>query len=123
MKYYLAPMEGITGYIYRNSYEKFFHNIDKYFTPFIVTNKSRSLKTKELRDVLPENNKGAIRTFYFITKAQFSYCFVFPTCRTDGSSPPADMMVAPNDRASMGIARRGALWGCDKSVQKVCRKR
>ena len=58
MKYYLAPMEGITGYIYRNSYEKFFHNIDKYFTPFIVTNKSRSLKTKELRDVLPENNNG-----------------------------------------------------------------
>lgn len=58
MKYYLAPMEGITGYIYRNTYEKFFHNIDKYFTPFIVTNKSRSLKTKELRDALPENNKG-----------------------------------------------------------------
>jgi tRNA-dihydrouridine synthase len=58
MKYYLAPMEGITGYIYRNSYEKFFDNIDKYFTPFIVPNKSRSLKTKELKDVLPENNKG-----------------------------------------------------------------
>ncbi|MBU5225997.1 tRNA-dihydrouridine synthase family protein [Clostridium senegalense] len=58
MKYYLAPMEGITGYIYRNSYEKFFHNIDKYFTPFIVPNTSRSLKTKELRDILPENNKG-----------------------------------------------------------------
>ncbi|MGL4570448.1 MAG: tRNA dihydrouridine synthase [Clostridium sp.] len=58
MKYYLAPMEGITGYIYRNSYEKYFGNIDKYFTPFIVTNKSKSLKTKELRDVLPENNGG-----------------------------------------------------------------
>ena len=58
MKYYLAPMEGITGYIYRNSYEKFFHNIDKYFTPFIATNKGASLRTKELRDVLPENNKG-----------------------------------------------------------------
>lgn len=58
MKYYLAPMEGITGYIYRNSYEKFFNNIDKYFTPFIVTNKGTSLKNKELRDVLPENNKG-----------------------------------------------------------------
>ncbi|WML34811.1 tRNA-dihydrouridine synthase family protein [Clostridium sp. OS1-26] len=58
MKYYLAPMEGITGYIYRNSYEKFFNNIDKYFTPFIVPNNSTSLKTKELRDILPENNKG-----------------------------------------------------------------
>ncbi|HHD2751320.1 TPA: tRNA dihydrouridine synthase [Clostridium perfringens] len=57
MKYYLAPMEGITGFIYRNSYDKFFGNIDKYFTPFIVPNESRSLKTKELRDVLPENNR------------------------------------------------------------------
>ncbi|AGF58532.1 tRNA-dihydrouridine synthase [Clostridium saccharoperbutylacetonicum] len=58
MKYYFAPMEGITGFIYRNSYEKFFGNIDKYFAPFIVPNKSRSLKTKELRDILPENNIG-----------------------------------------------------------------
>ncbi|MBU5317802.1 tRNA-dihydrouridine synthase family protein [Clostridium bornimense] len=57
MKFYLAPMEGITGYIYRNTYKKYFNNIDKYFTPFIVTNKGTSLKTKELRDVLPENNK------------------------------------------------------------------
>jgi tRNA-dihydrouridine synthase len=58
MKYYLAPLEGITGYVYRNTYEKYFGNIYKYFTPFIVPNSSRSLKTKELRDVLPENNKG-----------------------------------------------------------------
>ena len=58
MKYYLAPMEGITGHIYRNSYEKYFHNIDKYFTPFIVPNQSVSLKTKELKDLLPQNNKG-----------------------------------------------------------------
>ena len=36
MKYYLAPMEGITGYIYRNSYNKYFNNIDKFFTPFII---------------------------------------------------------------------------------------
>ena len=61
MKYYLAPMEGITGYIYRNTYEKYFHNVDKYFTPFIIPNKSRSLKTKELIDVLPENNKKTWR--------------------------------------------------------------
>ena len=58
MKFYLAPMEGITGHIYRNSYEKYFHNIDKYFTPFIVPNQSVSLKTKEVKDLLPQNNKG-----------------------------------------------------------------
>lgn len=58
MKFYLAPMEGITGFIYRNAYAKHFGHIDKYFTPFIVPNRSRSLKTKELRDIQPENNKG-----------------------------------------------------------------
>lgn len=58
MKFYLAPMEGITGYVYRNAYDKYFNNIDKYFTPFIVPNKTRKLKTKELRDILPENNNG-----------------------------------------------------------------
>ncbi len=58
MKYYLAPMEGITGYIYRNTYKRYFGNIDKYFAPFIVPTKGRKLKTSELRDVLPENNIG-----------------------------------------------------------------
>ncbi|WP_294404051.1 tRNA-dihydrouridine synthase [uncultured Clostridium sp.] len=56
MKYYFAPMEGITGYVYRNAYAEFFDNIDKYFTPFIIPNESRKFKTKELIDVLPENN-------------------------------------------------------------------
>lgn len=58
MKFYLAPMEGITGYVYRNAYEKYFGNIDKYFTPFISTTSGRKFSTKELRDVSPDNNKN-----------------------------------------------------------------
>ncbi|MBU5454944.1 tRNA dihydrouridine synthase [Caproiciproducens sp. MSJ-32] len=59
MKYYLAPLEGLTVFIYRNAYRKYFgDNFDKYFAPFIVPNSSRSLKTRELRDILPENNIG-----------------------------------------------------------------
>lgn len=59
MKFYLAPMEGITGYIYRNAYHDFFHPMDKYFTPFIVPKNLRKLKNKEIRDILPENNTAA----------------------------------------------------------------
>ena len=59
MKYYLAPLEGLTVFIYRNAYKKYFgDNFDKYFAPFIVPNNSSSLKTRELRDILPENNIG-----------------------------------------------------------------
>ncbi len=73
MKYYLAPMEGITGYIYRNTYEKYFHNVDKYFTPFIIPNKSRSLKTKELIDVLPENNKNMTIVPQILTNNSYEF--------------------------------------------------
>lgn len=56
MKYYLAPMEGITGHIYRNALEKYFPGTDRYFTPFIAPDQNKVLRTKELRDVIPENN-------------------------------------------------------------------
>jgi tRNA-dihydrouridine synthase len=58
MNYYFAPMEGLTGYVYRNAHNTFFKHIDKYFSPFIVANQSESFKTKELNDILPENNQG-----------------------------------------------------------------
>ncbi len=58
MQYYLAPLEGITGYVYRNAYEKVFHNVDKYFTPFLSPTKNKKLTSREKNDVLPEHNKG-----------------------------------------------------------------
>ncbi|SFR69784.1 tRNA dihydrouridine synthase [Anaeromicropila populeti] len=58
MKFYLAPMEGVTGYIFRNAYHTFFNHIDKYFAPFIVANQRDSFKTRDLNDILPEHNEG-----------------------------------------------------------------
>lgn len=58
MNFYLAPMEGITGYVYRNAYHAVFAPADKYVTPFIVTNQNYKWKSKELNDVLPEHNRG-----------------------------------------------------------------
>lgn len=58
MKFYLAPLEGITGYVFRNAHYDYFHPADKYFTPFITPGLNSSLKSKALKDVLPENNHG-----------------------------------------------------------------
>jgi len=60
MNFYFAPLEGLTGYIYRNAHNTFFNNIDKYFSPFIVANQSESFKTREINDILPENNQGLV---------------------------------------------------------------
>lgn len=58
MNLYLAPMEEITGYVYRNTLNKFFPYVDKYFTPFITPNQNKLLKTREGREIIPEHNKG-----------------------------------------------------------------
>lgn len=56
MNYYYAPLEGITGNLYRNTHHEFFHGVDAYFAPFISTSHSTDKRRKEMRDILPENN-------------------------------------------------------------------
>jgi tRNA-dihydrouridine synthase len=58
MKFYFAPLEGVTGYIYRNAYQTFFGQIDKYFTPFITPTSKKDFASRELNDILPEHNQG-----------------------------------------------------------------
>lgn len=58
MRYYLAPMEGVTTYTYRNAYHELFHPMDSYMTPFIVPHKDCRFKARELKEILPEHNQG-----------------------------------------------------------------
>ncbi len=57
MQFYLAPMESITGYVYRNVYHSLWDDVDKYFAPFITPTQKKILKTRERKDVAPENNQ------------------------------------------------------------------
>lgn len=55
MNYDLAPMEGITTYIYRSTFEKYYGGISRYYTPFLA---SMHLSNREKNEVLPEHNEG-----------------------------------------------------------------
>ncbi len=57
MKVYFAPMEGITGYVFRNVHHRFYNHITEYYTPFIVPNQTRRLTSREMNDILPEHNR------------------------------------------------------------------
>ena len=57
MQIYLAPMEGITTFIYRNAFARHYGKIDKYFTPFLS---NKNLNYKESNEILPEHNKGLV---------------------------------------------------------------
>lgn len=58
MRYYLAPLEGITSYIYRNAYHRHFHPMDKYFTPFLVPHSKKGFNAREQKETMPEHNEG-----------------------------------------------------------------
>ena len=56
MQLYLAPMEGLTGYVFRNAYHKYYEPMDKYFTPFFPA--AKKMNKKIVQDLIPENNPG-----------------------------------------------------------------
>lgn len=58
MKYYAAPMEGLSGYLWRRVHAELFGPADKYFTPFLSPNATCTFQRKELDEIAPEHNQG-----------------------------------------------------------------
>lgn len=69
MEFYLAPMEGITGYVYRNQLHKDFGGVTKFMTPFLAPVPKKVLKTKERRDIDVDNNEGIPLVPQVLTKS------------------------------------------------------
>lgn len=84
MKYYYAPMEGITGYLHRGVCHTFFPDIDKYFTPFLAPNQSGKLSNKEKNDILPEHNQGLTLVPQILTNRAECFLAVERTLREYG---------------------------------------
>lgn len=56
MRVDFAPMEGVTGYVYRNLHRAMFGGVDRYYMPFLSANQSRVFSKKEWQDLCPEHN-------------------------------------------------------------------
>ena len=64
MKYYFAPMEGITLYPLRNVHREVFGaGVDKYYTPFLTAAQTFHFKNREKKDVLPEKQPEFMEDF------------------------------------------------------------
>ncbi len=55
-RFYAAPMEGLTTWLWRRVHHEVFGGADKYFTPFVSPNANLSFQRKELREL--EGNGG-----------------------------------------------------------------
>ena len=58
MRYTFAPLEGVTGYVYRNLHRRWFGGVERYYMPFISVGQSRSFSPREWQDFCPEHNES-----------------------------------------------------------------
>lgn len=58
MEVYFAPLEGITGYVFRNAHHDIFPSVNRYYTPFITPKQGKSFTAREWNDVIPQHNEG-----------------------------------------------------------------
>ena len=49
-EFHFAPLQGCTDYIFRNAFDKYFGNINAYYTPFIRIEKG-DFRRKDMRDI------------------------------------------------------------------------
>lgn len=52
MKYYAAPLEGMTNYMWRRIHADIFGGADRYFTPFVSPNATFKFQTKEMNELI-----------------------------------------------------------------------
>ncbi len=84
MKFYMAPMEGVTTNVFRKAYHRHFPAFDKYFTPFVTPNDNGRLTPKEYRDVAPEYNEGLPTVPQILTNHSDGFIRTAHTLKTMG---------------------------------------
>ena len=58
MEFLFAPMEGVTGRIYRRVHARFFPGVSRYYAPFFSPSGDHHFPLRGLTDLLPEENPG-----------------------------------------------------------------
>ena len=94
MRYDFAPMEGITGALFRRLHHQFFPGVDRYYMPFLSPTRDHVFTPRELREILPENNPDAEVIPQLLTKV------------------PEDFLWAAGELAAMGYQTVNLNLGC-----------
>ena len=84
MRYYFAPLEGITDSIYRRLHSKYFTGVTCYFTPFLSPTVHRSLTPREAREIPPTDTLDHCVIPQLLTKNPDDFLWMAAQCRDLG---------------------------------------
>ncbi len=84
MRYYFAPMEGLTDSIYRRLHHRYFGGVDRYYMPFLSPTVHRSLTSKEDRELPVATSEPLEAVPQLLTKNADDFLWAAQVCMDRG---------------------------------------
>lgn len=84
MRYYFAPMEGLTDSIYRNLHHRYFGGVDRYYMPFFSPTVHRALTHRENRELPMADSVAFAAIPQVLTKNPEDFLWAASVCRDRG---------------------------------------
>lgn len=84
MRYYFAPLEGLTDSIYRKLHYQYFGGPDRYYTPFLSPTVHRALTNREKRELPRADLAGIPVVPQVLTKNAEDFVWLAGVCRDLG---------------------------------------
>ena len=84
MRYYFAPMEGLTDSIYRREHHRFFPGVDRYYMPFLSPTVHRTLTHKEDRELPFADTEPFCAVPQILTKVAEDFLWAAQVCKDRG---------------------------------------
>ena len=86
MRYYFAPLEGLTDSIYRKLHHTYFPGVHRYYTPFFSPTVHRQLTPRETRELPPAETVGFPTVPQLLTKVADDFLWMAQQCKDLGYS-------------------------------------
>ena len=84
MRYYFAPLEGLTDAAFRRIHHKYFPGVDRYYTPFFSPTVHRALTPREARELPPADALRVTVVPQLLTKVAEDFVWMAGQCRDLG---------------------------------------
>ena len=84
MRYYFAPMEGLTDSVFRRLHQQYFPGVDRYYMPFFSPTVHRTLTHKEQRELPKADSVPLCAVPPVLTKSPEDFLWAAQVCRDLG---------------------------------------
>lgn len=107
MRYYFAPMEGLTDSVYRRLHHKYFPGVDRYYMPFFSPTVHRQLTARESRELPEADSVSFAAVPQVLTKVTEDFLWAAEVIRDRGYDEVNLNLAAPPGRSPPRARARG----------------